>query len=621
MLRLAPNDREFLRHNKLDLTVLVLTVPLLPGLFQVLWVLRLLRLIDMLPAVLGRFVNITLLPYAIVLAFIGVFGGGLAFARLEGVSVFDGIYWANTTINTVGYGDISAQTTGGKFLSMILQWTGNVILAMLIGGVAAFAQQLLLGKDIGEIEEDVEELEEDVDEVEEDVEGILQNVRGLSATDRVILQELSHITARLDEIQKSGPTAVGEAGQMTRQIPEDIGGYDFDLIIVGAGINGAGIARDAAMRGLRTLLLDKEDVSTGTTQWATRLIHGGLRYLEYYEVHLVRESLTEREKLLKIAPHLVKPLRFVVPIYERSKRGPRLIQLGMIGYDVLSFDKSVPNHEMLSREQALEEYPGLNPEGLLGAATYYDGQIEYAERIGVENAISAAEHGAVVLTHARVNRLLDDGDRVTGVEFTDNFGGGTFTAHAPVTVNVAGPWVDEVLGHTAFGFSEGDAGANGEGTNRRMIGGTKGSHIDRRPVSRGADERRPVRRGPRRRPAVLHRPVERALPDRHHRPALRGRPRPGRGRRGRDRLPHRRDQRRDPDGRSLPRGRALHLLGRQAVALHAGGSRELHHPRPRRLRPREGQVRRRRQPQGDGGRRAQGGWPDLHRRRQAHHLP
>src|SRR3954447_25112046 len=101
---------------------------------------------------------------------------------------------------------------------------------------------------------------------------------------------------------------------------ESVGERPFDLIVVGAGINGAGIARDAAMRGLRTLLVDKGDISNGTTQWATRLIHGGLRYLEYYEFHLVRESLGEREKLLHIAPHLVKPLRFVVPIYERSKR-------------------------------------------------------------------------------------------------------------------------------------------------------------------------------------------------------------------------------------------------------------------------------------------------------------
>jgi len=205
MLHLAPDNREYFRHNKLDLTVLLLTVPLLPGVLQALWVLRLLRLIDMMPAVLGRFVNITLLPYAVVLAFIGVFGGGLAFARFEGVSVFDGMYWANTTINTVGYGDISAQTTGGKVLSMGLQWMGNVILAMLIGGVAAFAQQLLLGEEVEELEREVEEIGEDVEEVEEDVESLLANVRGLSATDRLVLQELARIRARLDEVHPNSP--------------------------------------------------------------------------------------------------------------------------------------------------------------------------------------------------------------------------------------------------------------------------------------------------------------------------------------------------------------------------------------------------------------------------------
>jgi glycerol-3-phosphate dehydrogenase len=270
-----------------------------------------------------------------------------------------------------------------------------------------------------------------------------------------------------------------EGAVVTRQIPEDIGDYRFDLIVIGAGINGAGIARDAAMRGLNVLLLDKSDISAGTTQWATRLIHGGLRYLEYYEVHLVRESLAEREKLLHIAPHLVKPLRFVVPIYERSKRGPGMIRLGMVGYDALSFDKSVPNHRMLSREEALEEYPGLNPEGLLGAATYYDGQVEYAERVAVENAISAREYGATVLTYAEVKRLLfeESGDggppHVTGVEFEDRLGSRTYTAHAPVTVNVAGPWVDRVLsGASSFGIDESQ-----EGEPDQMIGGTKGSHL------------------------------------------------------------------------------------------------------------------------------------------------
>jgi glycerol-3-phosphate dehydrogenase len=254
---------------------------------------------------------------------------------------------------------------------------------------------------------------------------------------------------------------------MTRRVPEDIQSYPFDLIVVGAGINGAGIARDAAMRGLSTLLLDKGDISSGTTQWATRLIHGGLRYLEYYEFPLVRESLRDREVLFHIAPHLVRPLGFMIPIYERAKHGPLMVRLGMVAYDVLSFDKSVGNHKMFTAEDALEREPGLNPEGLTGAAFYYDGQVEYAERIAVENAVSAHEHGAVVLNHARVDRLIVEDGGVTGVEFTDVLDGQKYEARAPVTVNVAGPWVDEVL-HKLDRYG---------GSERRMIGGTKGSHL------------------------------------------------------------------------------------------------------------------------------------------------
>src|SRR5918995_4186961 len=197
MLYLAPSDREYFKHNKLDLFVLLTTIPVPPTPFQTLWVLRLLRLIDVLPALLGRFVSITLLPYAIVLAFIAVFGGGVAFAHFESVSLFDGMYWANTTVNTVGYGDVSASTTGGKLLSVVFQWTGNVILAMLIGGVAAFAQRMLLGETEAELRRDVQEIEEDVEDIEEDVDTLLENVKGLSVRDRVILKELHDIKRRL----------------------------------------------------------------------------------------------------------------------------------------------------------------------------------------------------------------------------------------------------------------------------------------------------------------------------------------------------------------------------------------------------------------------------------------
>src|SRR5919112_6167916 len=144
----------------------------------------------------------------------------------------------------------------------------------------------------------------------------------------------------------------------------------YDVVVIGAGINGAGIARDAAMRGLKVLLIEKGEIGAGTTSASTRLIHGGLRYLEHFEFGLVYESLRERETLLRIAPHLVKPLAMAIPIYKQSRRGWLTIRAGMILYDLLSWRKSLPRHRMLSREETLKRWPGLNPEDLVGSALY-----------------------------------------------------------------------------------------------------------------------------------------------------------------------------------------------------------------------------------------------------------
>ena len=237
---------------------------------------------------------------------------------------------------------------------------------------------------------------------------------------------------------------------------------DYDLIIIGAGINGAGIARDAAMRGLTVLLLDKNDLGSGTSSWSTRLIHGGLRYLEHGELSLVRESLRERETLLKIAPHLVQPLPILIPILKDSRRGQVAIRAGMIVYDLLSFQKSVPKHRMLSRAETLKQHPGLNPQGLLGAALYYDAQIEFPERLVLENVLSARQNGAEILTYATVHRISRDQDQRLIVSFESR--GVTQEARAQIVINASGPWVDQVLGnHTA--------------SQQRLIGGTKGSHI------------------------------------------------------------------------------------------------------------------------------------------------
>jgi len=238
----------------------------------------------------------------------------------------------------------------------------------------------------------------------------------------------------------------------------------FDLIIIGAGINGAGIARDAAMRGLRVLLFDKDDIGGGTTAASTRLIHGGLRYLEHLEFGLVRESLRERERLLRIAPHLIRPLQLLIPIYRHSTRGPWTIRSGMLLYDLLSYDKSLDRHRMLSREEALRRVPGLEPEGLLCAAVYFDTQVEFAERLAVENALSARECGALVMTYSRVDGGIVEGGAVRGVEFTNLSDGSKQTALASIVINAAGPWVDLVL--RGFGPQT-----------HRIVGGTKGSHI------------------------------------------------------------------------------------------------------------------------------------------------
>jgi glycerol-3-phosphate dehydrogenase len=251
---------------------------------------------------------------------------------------------------------------------------------------------------------------------------------------------------------------------MSRQIPPAIAA-DYDAIIIGAGINGCGIARDAATRGLRVLLLDKGDISGGTTAWSTRLIHGGLRYLEHGELWLVRESLRERETLLRrVAPHLVRPLPLLFPLYANRRRGPLAVRAGMLVYDILSPGKSLPHHQMLTPAEALRRAPGLETEGLKGAALFFDAQAEYAERLAVENALDARARGATVLTYARVERLLVEDGAARGVEFTDLLGGATHAARARVVLNVAGPWVDEVL--------EGAGAAGG-----RLIGGTKGSHL------------------------------------------------------------------------------------------------------------------------------------------------
>ena len=241
----------------------------------------------------------------------------------------------------------------------------------------------------------------------------------------------------------------------------------FDLIVIGAGINGLGIVRDAAERGLHVALVEQEDFCAGVSAWSGRLVHGGLRYLEHGDVPLVRESLRERERLFHVAPHLVKPVRLIMPFFSRNTRPSWMIRLGMIAYDVLSFDKSVKSHRVMNAKAVTERFTGIETAGLSGAALFTDGQVEFAERLCTELAVAAGEAGTRFFLHSRVTRILVDNGRVNGVEVTRS-DGDVFTLTADLTINAGGPWVDTVL--------------HGSGTanpveSKRLIGGSKGSHL------------------------------------------------------------------------------------------------------------------------------------------------
>lgn len=234
----------------------------------------------------------------------------------------------------------------------------------------------------------------------------------------------------------------GEARPQEQGRLAQLSNREFDLAIIGGGIIGAGIARDATLRGLKVALFEKNDFGSGTTSRSTRLIHGGLRYLELFDFSLVRQDLKEREILLKLAPHLVRPLSFLVPMYKRSLFYQVKLRIGMWLYDWLSFDKSLPNHRFLSKQQTLESEPGLKPDNLNGAAVYSDAQVEMPERLCIENILDAQANGAIALNYVKVNRLLKDGSQVKGVAVEDVLTKETTEVRARLVLDASGAWLD-----------------------------------------------------------------------------------------------------------------------------------------------------------------------------------
>ncbi len=216
----------------------------------------------------------------------------------------------------------------------------------------------------------------------------------------------------------------------------------FDVAIIGGGIIGAGIARDLALRGASVALVEKGDFGGGTTSGSTRLIHGGLRYLEMLDFGLVRMDLREREILLRIAPHLVKPLEFRIPFVHHSAWFRAKMRVGLALYDALSFDRSLPGRRFLSAADALAAEPALTRDGLQGAGSYFDAQVRMPERLCLENILDASAHGAVVRNYCEVTGFENVSGRLDALRLRDVDTGEEATLRARVFLNATGAWFD-----------------------------------------------------------------------------------------------------------------------------------------------------------------------------------
>jgi len=235
-------------------------------------------------------------------------------------------------------------------------------------------------------------------------------------------------------------------------------GKEFDLLVIGGGINGCGVARDAAMRGLSVALLEREDFGSGTSGRSSRLVHGGIRYLEQGQLHLVHESIRERQTLLRIAPHLVKPLAFTWPIYRGARVGRVKLSAGLLVYQLMAVGRS-RWHSSLNAGETLRREPCLKAVGLTGGAVYYDACTDDA-RLTLANAIAARDLGATILSHTPVTRIVRDGQNAVGVVARHRYSGDEIEMSARVIVNATGVWRNS--------FDDGKA---------RRLRGSKGVHI------------------------------------------------------------------------------------------------------------------------------------------------
>ncbi len=264
--------------------------------------------------------------------------------------------------------------------------------------------------------------------------------------------------------------------QSPRAVERDLSamaGRLHDVLVVGGGVGGLCIARDAAKRGLSVALVERDDFAHATSAASSKLIHGGLRYLKTYEFGLVRESLRERRIWESIAPHLVYPLPFLLPNYRTPESSKRwLVRAGLTLYDLLGYDRNrlededrkLPGYRALSAQEALARVPGLSSESLIGALEYWDCQMFAPERLALESGLDAAKHGAHLANWAQVDSFIIEDSRVAGARISDRVSGASVEVKAKVVVNATGPWADRILGTIA-------------GTTTPTIVRSKGIHV------------------------------------------------------------------------------------------------------------------------------------------------
>ena len=249
---------------------------------------------------------------------------------------------------------------------------------------------------------------------------------------------------------------------MKRAVLHQLSDTVFDLVVIGGGITGAATARDAALRGLKVVLVEKEDFASGTSSRSSKLIHGGLRYLETYQFGLVAESVREREMALRLAPHLTKVQPFLYMFYDNTPDKKWLLNLGLTFYDFVSGSWNKRRHKMLSKEQVLARQPDFRQQGLRGAAMFYDVSTDDA-RVTIDTVKGAAEYGAQVLNHCEVTGLTYSDKQCDGVKVTDKLTGQQGVIRSRYVINSTGPWSDDILR-----FEQGDS---------KVLRPTKGVHI------------------------------------------------------------------------------------------------------------------------------------------------